>query len=355
MGIAFRYVSRELLAVFFVTALVLLAIALGGRFMGYLQDAAVGKHSADALLTIIGLRVPEFLQLTLPFSFYIALVLTAARLYADQEMTVLVTSGSSPSQVLAWIGVSAIVVATGVVYLSVQVTPHALGVLERFLSAERVEREFETMTPGVFHSFNDGARVTYSESTSPDKRELSRVFIAAQVQGHSITIWAQRGSQYIDAITGSRFMRLGAGRRYEGEIGQTPYRVVKFETLSQRIEQRDPALADIEIDAQPTSLLARDDPRSSAERHWRYALPLMTLVAVPIGFALARVRPREGRFARIVPAVLAFLAYYFVLLVNRNALAVGHISNAIGMWPTHAVFAAVGVVLLQRLNQPHAD
>ena len=34
MGIAFRYVSRELLAVFLVTALVLLVIALGGRFMG---------------------------------------------------------------------------------------------------------------------------------------------------------------------------------------------------------------------------------------------------------------------------------------------------------------------------------
>jgi lipopolysaccharide export system permease protein len=355
MGIAFRYVSRELLAVFFVTALVLLVIALGGRFMGYLQDAAVGKHSADALLKIIALRVPEFLQLTLPFSFYIALVLTAARLYADQEMTVLVTSGSSPSQVLLWIGVSALVVAAIVVYLSVQVTPHALGVLERFLSAERVEREFETMTPGVFHSFNDGARVTYSESSSADKRELSRVFIAAEVQGHSVTIWAQRGSQYIDAVTGSRFMLLGAGRRYEGEIGQMPYRVVKFEKLSQRIEQRDPALADIEIDAQPTSRLKRSDPRSSAELHWRYALPLMTLIAVPFGFVLARVRPREGRFARIVPAVLAFLAYYFVLLVNRNALASGHLSNAIGMWPTHATFAAVGVVLLRRLNRPHAD
>jgi lipopolysaccharide export system permease protein len=62
-------------------------------------------------------------------------------------------------------------------------------------------------------------------------------------------------------------------------------------------------LADIEIDAQPTSLLKRDDPRSSAELHWRFALPLMTLIAVPIGFALARVRPREGRFARIRPGL----------------------------------------------------
>ena len=101
--------------------------------------------------------------------------------------------------------------------------------------------------------------------------------------------------------------------------------------------------------------MRRDDPRSSAELHWRLALPLMTLIAVPIGFALARVRPREGRFARIVPAVLAFLAYYFVLLVNRNALAGGQLSNAIGMWPAHLAFAVVGIVLLRRLNRPYVD
>lgn len=355
MGIAFRYVSRELLALFLVTAVVLLVIALGGRFMGYLQDAAVGKHSADALLKIIALRIPGFLQLTMPFAFYIALVLTTARLYADQEMTVLVSGGSSPLQVLSWIGLGALVVASTVLYLSTDVTPRALADLERFLSVERVEREFETMTPGVFHTFNDGARVTYSESASPDKRELSRVFIAAQTQGRSVTIWAQRGSQYIDSITGSRFMLLGAGRRYEGEIGQRSYRVVRFETLSQRIEQRDPSLEDIEIDAQPTSQLKRDDPRSSAELHWRFALPLMTLIAVPIGYALARVRPREGRFARIVPAVLAFLAYYFVLLVNRNALAGGQLSHVIGMWPAHLAFAAFGYWLVQRMYRPHVD
>jgi lipopolysaccharide export system permease protein len=352
MGIAFRYVSRELLAVFFVTALVLFVVAIGGRFMGYLQDAALGKHSADALLRILALRVPEFLQLTLPFSFYIALVLTAARLYADQEMTVLVTSGSSPAQVLAWIAVSAVAVAGVVAYLSTQATPRANGVLERFLQSESVEREFETMTPGMFHSLNDGARVTYSEGASPDKRELSRVFIAAELQGHNVTIWAQRGSQYVDAITGSRFMLLRSGRRYEGVIGHTPFRVVKFETLGQRIEQRDPALTAIEIDAQPTDQLRRDDPRSVAELHWRFALPLMALIAVPIGFVLARVRPREGRFARIVPAVFAFLGYYVLLLINRNGLAEGHLSNAVGMWPAHGAFAAAAIVLMRRLNRP---
>ena len=127
------------------------------------------------------------------------------------------------------------------------------------------------MTPGMFHTFDDGARVTYSEAAAPDKRELARVFIATELQGRNVTIWAQQGTQYIDAITGSRFMLLRSGRRYEGVIGETPYRVVKFEKLAQRIERRDPDLATIEIDAQPTGLLANithlvlaDDIRSVA-------------------------------------------------------------------------------------------
>jgi lipopolysaccharide export system permease protein len=354
MGIAFRYVSRELLAVFAVTAIVLLVIALGGRFMGYLQDAALGKHSADALAKIMALRIPEFMQLTFPFSFYIALVLTVARLYADQEMTVLLTSGSAPRDVFAWVFASAIVVAATVYALSTQITPRANGMLERFLIVESVERQFETMTPGMFHALDDGAGVTYSESAANENRELSQVFIADDSRGKSVTIWAEKGVQYIDAITGSRFLLLRAGHRYEGIVGQTPYRVIKFATLSQRVEQRDPSLATIEIDAQPTAELRRDDPRSIAERHWRFALPLMTLIAAPIGFVLARVPNREGRFARIVPAVLAFLAYYFVLLVSRNGLAVGRLPNWIGMWPAHLAFLAVGFVLMWRASRPRA-
>ncbi len=53
--------------------------------------------------------------------------------------------------------------------------------------------------------------------------------------------------------------------------------------------------------------------------------------------------------------MLAFLGYYLVLLINRNGLAQGHLSNAVGMWPAHLAFAIFAYVLLRRLNRPHAD
>ena len=66
MSVASRYINRELLAIFTVTLLMLLLVAVGGRFIGYLQEAALGKFTGATVLTIMGLRLPEFIQQVAP-------------------------------------------------------------------------------------------------------------------------------------------------------------------------------------------------------------------------------------------------------------------------------------------------
>jgi lipopolysaccharide export system permease protein len=102
LGVAARYINRELVAVFLVTVLVLLLVAVGGRFIGYLQDAVAGKYAAETLITILQLRLPEFLQVILPFALYLSLLLTLSRLHAESEMVVLQTGGLGTLQLLTW-------------------------------------------------------------------------------------------------------------------------------------------------------------------------------------------------------------------------------------------------------------
>ena len=103
MGVTARHAFFELTAVLALVVLVLLLIALGGRFIGYLQDAAVGKYATDVLLVLIGYRLPEFAQQILPFSLFLAVLLTFSRWYAESEMAVLVAAGVAPSTILSWI------------------------------------------------------------------------------------------------------------------------------------------------------------------------------------------------------------------------------------------------------------
>ena len=347
-----RYINRELAAVFLLTIVVLLLVALGGRFVGYLQEAALGKLSADSLGALLMLRTPEFLQLSLPFGLYLSVLLTLSRLHAEQEISVLASSGVSPTRILLWLLGAAVVVAGVVGWLAVEVTPDTKRQMRTFFASEKVNREFDSLTAGVFHTFDHERRVTYAESLQGG--ELRDVFMGERrMMGVQVSVWAETGTQYLDEDTGSRFLLLRDGRRYEGAPGRNGYRVIEFDVLGQRIDVPDPDLGRLKTEAFTwDELRAADSADATAEMHWRLALPIMTMVSILLAVGLARVKPRQGRFARIVPGLLAFLGYYVLVLLSQNAIKSGVLPVLVGMWPVHLGFLALSIWLVRRTGRP---
>ena len=71
-------------------------------------------------------------------------------------------------------------------------------------------------------------------------------------------------------------------------------------------------------------------------------MPFSTLMAVP----LSRVNPRQGRFLKLLPAILLYMAYLTLLISARGSLEKGNLSPALGLWWVHGVFLAIGLGLL---------
>ena len=354
MAVAARYLNRELFWVFVVVVVVLLTVALGGRFIGYLQDAALGKYAAESLLTIIWMRLPDFLQQLLPFAYYISLLLTVGRVHAEQEMAVLQGAGIGPGRLLIWFAPTSIALAILVAFLSLSVAPANNAVLEEFFDEQRANQEFDAVSPGVFRTYQRGSRVTYAESVSEDRRVLDQVFMSERrADKANVTVWADTGTQYVDAKTGSRFLLLNDGIRYEGRIGQRDYRVTKFGALGQRLAMVEPTSRGVGVESLPTTaLMGNARSHYAAELHWRYALPILTLVGTCLGVGLARVKPRQGRFAQVVPGVLIFVAYYLLLVMVQNAMRSGSWPLGVGLWPVHGSFGLVGLVLIYAVARP---
>lgn len=350
MSVAARYLNRELAGIFLVTLVLLLMVAVGGRFIGYLQEAALGKFTGTTVLTIIYLRLPEFIQLVSPFALYVAIVLTFGRLFAEQEMVVLQGAGASTGQVVRWSAYTVCAVTLAVSGLALYLTPISQQTLVAYMAEQRAQTEFETVNPGIFHIYDRGNRVTYSEAMSDDRRELFNVFLAQRLEdGRQALVWASRGTQRLDDA-GNHYLVLHEGRRYEGTPGTPDYRVVQFGEMLQRLEGSVRPRR-VEVEAVPTGELS-DDPKSQAEWHWRLALPLFCIIGSVLGLAISRVKPRQGRFAKVVPGMLIMLLYYLVLLMGRNAIDEGQLPSAIGLWPLHAAFAAFALWQLRRLARP---
>jgi lipopolysaccharide export system permease protein len=348
-----RQALRELAWTFLVTSVVLLLVGVAGRFLGYLQDAALGRYTADAVLAMIALRVPEYCALTLPLSLYLSCVFVVSRAHADHETTVLWAAGASPLRYYGWFAAAAVLVGTVVAAMSMVLSPAAAVRFETLVAAERMRQAFAAMTPNEFHRERGAHAVTYAEDVAPDSHTLLRVFIATRDDaGRDVVVVADRGTQVVSPSSDSRFLRLESGRRYEGTAGSGSVRVVEFRTLSQRLETGGGRVSPQGEAATPTQVLDPSTPGAAAELHWRIALPIMCVLGVFVAVGIARVAPGEGRFARLPRALVVFFLYYVALLANRSALAAADLPPAFGFWSVHAAFAVAGWLLARRFARP---
>jgi lipopolysaccharide export system permease protein len=68
----------------------------------------------------------------------------------------------------------------------------------------------------------------------------------------------------------------------------------------------------------------------------------MTLIAVP----LARVNVRQGKFAKMFPAILLYLGYFGLMVAGRKALQDEVVPQYLGMWWIHGCALILGLLLL---------
>lgn len=354
--IVFRYLSREVLVTLSAVSAVLLVIIMSGRFIKYLAQAAQGVLDPSVLFLIMGYRMPGFLQLILPLGLFLGILLAYGRLYLDSEMTVLSATGMSNRRLLGYSMAPAAIVAVIVAWLSLGLAPQGVAEVAKIFNQQDAMTEFDTLVPGRFQAMKDGSRVTYTEGLSDDRGQLAGVFISEkrmqrQVEGEKpkqsgITVLvAEKGRQVIQA-DGSRYLILENGYRYDGNPGQADYRATQYDTHGVLLPKPSVSAEIGEREAVPTrELIGSDEPRYQAELQWRLSIPLLVFIVTLLAVPLARVNPRQGRFLKLLPAILLYMAYLALLIGARGQLDKGKIPMELGLWWVHALFLLIGAVL----------
>ena len=354
--IVFRYLSREVLVTLSAVSAVLLVIIMSGRFIKYLAQAAQGVLDPSVLFLIMGYRMPGFLQLILPLGLFLGILLAYGRLYLDSEMTVLSATGMSNRRLLGYSMAPAAIVAVIVAWLSLGLAPQGVAEVAKIFNQQDAMTEFDTLVPGRFQAMKDGSRVTYTAGLSDDRGQLAGVFISEkrmqrQVEGEKpkqsgITVLvAEKGRQVIQA-DGSRYLILENGYRYDGNPGQADYRATQYETHGVLLPKPSVSAEIGEREAVPTrELIGSDEPRYQAELQWRLSIPLLVFIVTLLAVPLARVNPRQGRFLKLLPAILLYMAYLALLIGARGQLDKGKIPMELGLWWVHALFLLIGAAL----------
>jgi lipopolysaccharide export system permease protein len=349
--IIFRYLTREILSTTFAICVVLLLVLISGRFVKYLSSALAGNMDAGVIFAVIGYRIPGFLELTIPLAFFLAILLSFGRLHVENEMSVLKSCGVSEANLVGYTLVVAVVLALLVGWLSLSVSPAGAAKAETILKVQKEMTELDKVSPKRFYKLSGDKGVTYAESINDD-RELEDVFLAVTAgsaedfDSRTVVIFAKKGRQQRSIDGTERFFVLDQGYRIEGIPGNNDYQITSFEQYGSKLSPPKRVAEDPETDAIPTAeLWEAEKPQLKATLQWRLSTPLMLLIIVILAVPLSRTNPRQGRFARLLPAIILYFAYLLSLNAVRGSIESGGISSDVTLLPVHLGFLMFGLAL----------
>jgi len=331
-----RYILREVVISWAAVTGVLLALLFTNQLALVLERAAENQYPRSVVWELIGLGTLQNLSIVMPVGLFLGVVLAFGRLYHDSEMTAAFACGVRPVRVYAPVSLLAVLVAAGVAWLTLSLAPHAMARTVSLRSEALRAGQFAPVAPGRFRTFGGGDAVVYAEGVNRDGT-LINVFVERNRDSRVEVALARSARHEVAADGMTHTITLYDGERFEGTPGSPRFRIVRF--AEHTIPVQVPPLADAatRMETLPArQLFTSRDPKMRAELHWRIALPVECLVLALLAMPLSRLRPRQGRYARVWLAVLIYFVYSNLISAGQVWLSRGVVPEYLGLWWVHA-------------------
>jgi lipopolysaccharide export system permease protein len=342
-----RYIMREIIKP--TVAVCGILIFIFGCYMAtrFLADALVGQLSGTTVILLILLRIAIALEVLLPTTLYLSVVVAIGRLYKDSEMTALFACGVSLGRVLRPVFYTALLIAVIVASLSLFIRPWAYDKYYQLKAHAEANFDLTRMNDGTFYEIENGARVIYADKVDHQQDGAEGVFIRTERDDTLQVIYARQANQSMDRASGKQILVFTDGYIYEfsrtGEAG----RVIQFEQSAMPLAPKENLRLKYRVKSASTGSLARsDDSEEIAEFQWRLSTPLATVLLAMLGVPLSRSSPRRGKYAKVTTAVVIFAVYYNLSALTKKWVEKGVLDTIPGIWWIQLLLAGLLLVLL---------
>ena len=296
-----RYILKETIKMQVIFYIILNAIFLCQSFIQILRSASKGDIPAQLVTEMLMLSIPNMSILMIPLTVYLGILVAHARL--------------------------------GSLYL----VPKAQAKQETLLQDARENSSYFAINSGQIIRFGNNRLIAYIDdvndeksnkvSSKKDLRKMENVYLfmpQTSRQKRPTTIgYAEKGyvTQDEDNIM---WLVLEDGTFYIGPNEKNKYTKMDYDEYRTQLADNSQDQNEIKINAVPTSeLLTMSGPVATAELQWRLcvalAIPILTLIVVP----LANVRPRQGKFAKFLPALMIYGSFFLLMVSLKHLISKG--------------------------------
>lgn len=323
-----RYIFKDILKVQVVCFVVLFMVFLCQTVIKLLGQASSGSVPVNIVSELVLYSMPSVGFILLPMTLYVGIIVSLSRMSSDSEMVVMKSIGISGTtfmkigMLLAFI--TSIITAVNCLYLMPKATYE-----QKVLSNNTQNNpSYMPIESGKFSDFGDYT-IYIQTVNGGDKKDksLEQVVVIKNLNSVMIqnkeTVFNVAKKGYIRTDDdGVRWLTLGEGNLYQSSGKDGSLKKSSYDTLAIPVpSDKNNTLKDDVLQGISTSdLITSDKVKSKVELQWRIAPVLGCFIFALLAIPLSMINPRQGKFARLGPAILLFVSYYLVLLSIRNLL-----------------------------------
>lgn len=359
MRILDRYIVREVSRHAFLGLIVFTFVLFVPQLIRLMELLVRHSGAGFQVLRLFLCVFPGVLTFTLPMAVLVGVLLGLGRMSADSEVIALTALGISRRRVLLPVGVFAAAAAALTFAMTLWLGPLALRSL-RAIESQLIATQISfQVQPRVFDERFPGL-VLYVSDVSASGTQWHGVFLAETGdQNDSRLTLAENAIVIAEPRQGKLELHLRGGATHEfSPEDASRYSVTSFGESDWPVQISELSPAQPRTVSNPErslrQLLGDRGPawrEARVELHRRFAFPVaclvFALVAVPFG-----AQPRRGgRSASSLLAVLLIAAYYLLFVLGAGMARAGSLSPAAGVWLANIVLAALGIVLLPRMER----
>ena len=315
--------------------IILFLLVIGSRFVSYFEQASEGLIDPSVILYAVFLRVPDFISLLLPLSFFIGILITVSRLYADREIYAYFSTGISPITLIKFIFPQAFIYMVFTLILSLYIAPVSKEISNELLKVNTFEEQIASLAPGEIYGIKGSKSfITVGEN---NETNLKNVIFFNDVGKDSILISADTlniSSSQLDYELLFENGSLTAGVFSNDAKMISSFKKFEFPLVNNQTHTRtsfENIFSSINID-------------DSLEYQWSISLSITILVLMVIAVYIGKVEPRQGRLSVILPGMLIYILYLSLLLLGRDHIAQNNQTN-LNLIFIHLIFIFFAILL----------
>lgn len=299
----------------------------------YGEDAVHGLLPGSSVLQLILLRIVIALEVLLPTTLYLSVVIALGRLYRDAEITAMFACGISMTKVIKSVFLVSLICALIVACLSLFIRPWAWNQFFRIKTEAELNFDLTRMNGGIFYETSGGKRIIFADKVDHQTNEAQHVFIQTIKKDSIQIISAEQGTQFRNTATDRPVLVFQHGHLYELSRPDPKDWILEFEEATMPLTLQNDIPHEYKVKtAATTTLLHSNNLEEIAELQWRLTTPVSIILLALLGIPLSRSSPRQGKYVKAPIAILIFAGYYNFSALVKKWVAQGGLGTIPGIW-----------------------